>query len=86
MIINTVIPFLYSYGLHKGSELLCDRATRFLESLKAEDNYIIRQWRGAGLSVNTAADSQALIQLRKEYCDKRDCLRCRFAYEFLKRK
>ena len=86
MIINTVIPFLYSYGLHKGSELLCDRATRFLESLKAEDNYIIRQWRGAGLSVNTAADSQALIQLRKEYCDKRDCLRCRFGYEFLKRK
>jgi hypothetical protein len=86
MIINTVIPFLYSYGLHKGSELLCDRATRFLEALKAEDNYIIRQWRGAGLSVNTAADSQALIQLRKEYCDKRDCLRCRFGYEFLKRK
>lgn len=86
MIINTVIPFLYAYGLHKGTELLCDRATRFLESLKAENNYITRQWSGAGLSVKTAADSQALIQLRKEYCDKRDCLRCRFGYEFLKRK
>lgn len=86
MIINTVIPFLYAYGLHKGSELLCDRATRFLEALKAEDNYIIRQWSGAGLRVSSAADSQALIQLRKEYCDKRDCLRCRFGYEFLKRK
>lgn len=34
--INTVIPFLYAYGLHKADDVLCDRATRFLESLKAE--------------------------------------------------
>ena len=86
IVINTVIPFLYAYGLHKADEVLCDRATRFLESLKAEDNRIIRHWSGAGLPVSTAADSQALLQLQKEYCDKKDCLRCRFGFEYLRQK
>lgn len=86
MLINTVIPFLYAYGLHKADEVLCLRATQFLECLKAEDNRVTRLWNGAGLPVSTAADSQALLQLQKEYCDKKNCLRCRFGYEFLKRK
>jgi hypothetical protein len=85
IIINTVVPFLYAYGMHKGNDVLCHRATHFLEELKAENNHIIRMWEGAGLSAENAADSQALIQLKKEYCDKRNCLRCRFGYEFLKR-
>ena len=84
IVINTVLPFLYAYGLHKADETLCERATRFLESLKAENNHVTRLWDGAGLPVYTAADSQALLQLQKEYCDKKDCLRCRFGYEFLK--
>ncbi len=86
IIINTVIPFLYTYGLHKADERMCERAGRFLEELKAEDNHIIRSWSNAGLSVASAADSQALIQLQKEYCDKRKCLFCRFGYEYLRYK
>lgn len=84
IVINTVIPFLYAYGLHKADEALCERATHFLEALKAENNHVTRLWSGAGLPVFTAADSQALLQLQKEYCDKKDCLRCRFGYEYLK--
>lgn len=86
IIINTVIPFLYTYGLHKADERMCERAGRFLEELKAEDNHIIRSWSNAGLPVTSAADSQALIQLQKEYCDKRKCLFCRFGYEYLRHK
>lgn len=86
IIINTVVPFLYAYGRHKAEERLCERATQLLENLKAENNHITRLWEGAGLPITTAADSQALIQLTKEYCDKRNCLRCRFGYEFLKGK
>ena len=86
IIINTVIPFLYTYGLHKADERMCERAGRFLEELKAEDNHIIRSWSNAGLSVASAADSQALIQLQKEYCDKKKCLYCRFGYEYLRKK
>ena len=57
-----------------------------LEELKAEDNHIIRSWSAAGLPVVSAADSQALIQLQKEYCDRRKCLYCRFGYEYLRHK
>ena len=86
LIINTVVTFLYAYGLHKGNPVLCARAGSFLEELKAENNYITRMWEQYGMKASNAADSQALIQLKKEYCDKKKCLYCRIGYEYLKRK
>ena len=85
LIINTVVSFLYAYGVHKGNERLCNRATRFLEELKAENNYITRMWTECGLKAEHAGDSQALIQLKKEYCDLKKCLYCRIGYEYIKR-
>lgn len=86
LIINTVVTFLYAYGLHKGNRVLCARAGSFLEELKAENNYITRMWEQCGMKASNAADSQALIQLKKDYCDKKKCLYCRIGYEYLKRK
>ena len=85
LLINTCIPMMFAYGRHAMREELCDRAFDFLEQLKAENNHIIRMWKEVGLDVKSAGDSQALIQLKREYCDKRDCLRCRIGYEYLKR-
>ena len=85
LLINTCIPMLFAYGRHTANEQLCDRAFDLLEQLKAENNYIIRLWKECGLSVENAGDSQALIQLKKEYCDKKECLRCRIGYEYLKK-
>jgi len=85
LIINTAIPMLFAYGRHRSNEQLCDRAFDLLEELRAEGNHITRMWRDCGLEVSTAGDSQALIQLKKEYCDRRECLRCRIGYEYLKR-
>ena len=85
LIINTVVPLLFAYGRHISDEHICQRALRLLEALPAENNYILRQWQDCGLKVSTAADSQALIQLKRQYCDRIDCLRCRFGYEYLKR-
>ncbi len=84
LIINTVIPFLYAYGRHRADESLCERASHFLEELGAEDNYVTRMWNGVGLTVHNAADSQALLELKKEYCDKKKCLYCRIGFEYLK--
>ena len=84
LIINTVVPLLFAYGRHIGDEDICMRAVRLLEELPAENNFILRQWQACGLKVGTAADSQALIQLKRQYCDRIDCLRCRFGYEYLK--
>ncbi|MBO7118729.1 MAG: DUF2851 family protein [Bacteroidaceae bacterium] len=84
LIINTVVPLLFAYGRHTSNEDICQRAIRLLEALPAEDNHILRQWQDCGLKVSSAADSQALIQLKRQYCDRTDCLRCRFGYEYLK--
>lgn len=83
-IINTVVPILFAYGRYVNNERLCDRAFEFLEELPTESNHITRMWQECGLDVASAGDSQALIQLKKEYCDRKDCLRCRIGYEYLK--
>ena len=83
MVINTAVPAIFAYGRHHAKEQLCERAFNLLEALKAEDNNIVRMWADCGLEVNDAGGSQALIQLKKEYCDHKDCLRCRFGHDFL---
>ncbi len=85
LIINTAIPILFAVGRHRQKEELCDRAFDLLELLKAEHNRIVDMWQACGLTVKSAADSQALIQLKRQYCDRKDCLRCRIGYEYLKR-
>ena len=84
LIINTCVPMLFAYGRHLMREELCDRAFDILEQLKPEQNHIVRMWSECGLEVQTAGDSQALIQLKRQYCERRDCLRCRIGYEYLR--
>lgn len=86
LIINTVVPMLFAYGRHRLSEELCDKAYSYWEALRSENNHIVRMWKEVGLKVSTAGDSQALIQLKRAYCERKDCLRCRIGYEYLKAK
>lgn len=86
LMINTAIPMMFAYGRHTMDDRLCNHALDLLEQLKPENNHIIRMWQDCGLQVRSAGDSQALIQLKKEYCDKHRCIYCRIGYEFLKRK
>ena len=83
LIINTVAPVVFAYGRYHAKEEYETRAFDLLETIKAEDNNIVRMWQDCGLEVHTAGDSQALIQLKNEYCDRKNCLRCRFGFEFL---
>ena len=85
LVINTAVPLMFAYGRHRGDEKLCERALDILDGLKAENNFIVRMWRACGLTVRCAGDSQALIQLKKEYCDTKKCLKCRIGYEYLKK-
>lgn len=86
IIINTVIPLLFAYGRHRSVEAFCNRSFAFADQLKPERNHIINLWKDTGFVAKTSGDSQALIQLKKAYCDRRDCLRCRIGYEYLKAK
>ena len=67
LVINTVVPILFAVGRHRQKEAYCDRAFDFLEQLKAESNHIVKMWKECGLEAKTAGDSQALIQLKREY-------------------
>lgn len=84
IIINTIVPILFAYGKHKYKESLCERAINLLEELKPENNHFVREWAEAGIVCQSAADSQAIIQLTKQYCQPHECLRCRFGYEFIR--
>ena len=85
IVINSVAPILFAYGKYKSDQALCDRAFSLWEQLKAENNVIIRNWAAAGVICENAADSQALIQLHHQYCQRRDCLRCQFGFEYIRR-
>lgn len=86
LIINTVVPLLFSYGKKIDNQDLIDRAISFLENIKSESNSIIKQFANYGLNAENASQSQAIIQLKREYCEKRKCLFCRIGYQFLNEK
>ena len=76
IIINTIAPFYFIYGKELGLTQYQDKAMRFLEEIDAEDNSIIREWKQLGIKPKSAFDSQALLHLKNEYCDKKRCLDC----------
>ena len=86
IIINAVIPILYIYGKHRNENGLCAKAEELLYQLKSEENSIVRKWKEKGLSIECAADSQAILQLEKKYCRLRRCTDCRFAWYYIKEK
>jgi len=83
LLINTVAPILFAYGKRIDSEAFCERGMRLLASLKPEENTVVRRFRETGIEPACAIDTQALIQLKKEYCDRRKCLFCRMGHSIL---
>ena len=77
LLINSVIPLLFIYGRNRDNQAISEKALSFLEEIPPEENKILAEWEAAGLNAESAFFSQALIQLRNEYCKKRKCLNCR---------
>ena len=76
IIINTIVPSLFAYGLYHDSEHYKTRALRWLEQISTENNSILSGFSLLAVKSNTAYDSQALIELKNEYCTKKRCLEC----------
>ena len=83
LLINAVIPAIFVYGMSRDRQDICERAFTFLENINAEENIIITEWESAGIEAESAFYSQALIQLRNEYCKKRKCLDCRIGSKLI---
>lgn len=86
LIINVVAPLLYAFGQENGDSRRQEAASELLQRLKPEQNSIIDIFARAGLNAENAFTSQALIQLRREYCVPRKCLFCRIGHRLLSHK
>lgn len=76
LLINTIIPFLFVYAKAKDDSSFQDKALNWLTQLPAEKNSLISNWEGLGLKIDSAQDSQALLQLKNVYCNEKRCLEC----------
>ncbi|MDR2968395.1 MAG: DUF2851 domain-containing protein, partial [Tannerellaceae bacterium] len=68
---------MFAYGKQKRRDDYCERAIHLLETIPPEKNSIVRAFESAGLPAQNAGDTQALIQLKREYCESKKCLYCR---------
>ena len=84
LIINTIVPILFSYGLYSKDEYYKEKAIQWLEEIAPEKNVITRGFENLKYSNKNAFDSQAFIQLKNEYCDHKLCLQCAIGNSMLK--
>lgn len=86
MVINTVVPLMAAYGEARGDDRMVDRARTLLENLPPETNRFINLFSAYGLKPRDAFESQALIRLRRAYCEVKKCLFCRIGHRMLAKK
>src|SRR5262249_47724440 len=84
IIINTIAPMLFAYGIYHREEKQKQKAVKWLEQTASERNSITNGFHRLGVQTKNAFDSQALIELRNEYCLKKRCLDCAVGNAILK--
>ncbi|MCB9251639.1 MAG: DUF2851 family protein [Flavobacteriales bacterium] len=84
ILINTIAPLQFSYGSLTDNEAIKNRAVSLLEKLGTESNSIVREWKKVGILAKKSSESQALIQLKNEYCTLKRCLDCQIGYRILR--
>lgn len=82
ILINTVIPlkfwYLKSLGKTDFSLLLA-----IMDKIKPEKNSVISKFESYKIKPENAFETQALLQLKNEYCSNQLCLECEFGKELL---
>ena len=83
LLINTIIPIKFSYAKQLG-KTIDEEIIRMLQQITSEKNSIINKFNGLKKVSHSALESQALLQLKNEYCDKNKCLKCAVGNSLLK--
>jgi len=84
IIINTIIPLQFAYAKSQGKEISED-LIQILNEVASEKNAIIDKFSSFGIKSKNAFESQSLLQLKNEYCNKSRCLECAIGMELLKK-
>ncbi|GGI57045.1 DUF2851 family protein [Winogradskyella haliclonae] len=75
LIINTILPLKFSYAKARGKAIE-DSIFALVKSLDLESNSITEKFLSIKPLDKSGLTSQALIQLKTEYCNKNKCLQC----------
>ena len=85
IVINTIIPALFAYGLYHNEERYKEKALSWLQQIAPEINTITKGFKKIFFKNKNALDSQAYLHLKKEYCDVKRCLECAIGNSILKK-
>ncbi|TRX33773.1 DUF2851 family protein [Flavobacterium sp. ZT3R18] len=83
IVLNTIIPLQFAYAKSQGKEVSED-LINILNEVEPEKNSIIDKFSSFGLKPKNAFETQSLLQLKNEYCNKSKCLDCAIGMELLK--
>lgn len=84
IVINTAVPLLIAYGKQKEEKEYQEKALDWLKNIKAEKNSITKLMEECSFELKTAYDTQGVIELNKNYCQKKRCLECFIGKSFMK--
>ncbi len=84
IVLNAIIPLMYAYGVVMKNEKYLQKALKWLAEFPPESNRIITEFSTLDWLPENALDSQALLHLKKSYCDRRRCLDCQIGQFLLK--
>jgi hypothetical protein len=86
LIINTVVPVQFSFAKFTNNIELESLSVSMLSKLPNEKNTRVEKYNSLRKNTATnAMESQALLQLKKQYCDQHKCLKCNLGIELLGR-
>lgn len=85
IVINTIIPLQFAYSKSQGKEIFEELFTMLIE-IEPEKNAILDKFSSFGVKPNNAFETQSLLQLKNEYCNKSKCLNCAIGIDLLKNK
>ncbi|MEZ7506616.1 DUF2851 family protein [Flavobacterium sp. Arc2] len=83
IIINTLMPIQFAYAKSRGEEIAED-LIQLLNEVAPEKNAIVDKFRSFGVKSVSAFETQAMLQLKNEYCSKSKCLECAIGMELMK--
>jgi hypothetical protein len=83
LVINTIVPFQFTYAKSQGKEIL-EQLLQLMQTIAPEKNIIIEKFSNFGIKSKNAFETQSLLQLKNSYCNHGQCLRCVIGIQLLK--
>tara|TARA_B110000014_G_scaffold262521_1_gene256692 strand:+ start:843 stop:2111 length:1269 start_codon:yes stop_codon:yes gene_type:complete len=82
IILNTIIPLKFAYAKSIDVDNV-EEILSFYKAIKPEKNSTLSEFKSLKLKILNSIDSQSLIELKTQYCNKNKCLHCEIGNKLL---